>query len=374
MRPGILVARPPGRAVFRYAFTPTDAVWLARLVAGAGAQYRGRRQALLWSVLARFALYGRGAVSLSDFVRRLAPSLPRAPWQQLPRGARRLALAAFTGTLPGGDASGVVRVVPRGYAPGQTSPYTYGSGMYGQGSGYGQSGGQYGWSGEMEFEEPQPAPTPNTKPSPPTDEPAQTGADAQTTSPPPVDAGAPTMEPPADDAGAMVEGGDGGAEPPMGGEPPPPQASFDTQDGNRLVMNSDLLRSLMAAYRRRYPQWRWRHPYSQRWRYPNASQRYPAHWNRRYGVPGSWRQWPYGTRSTVARPLALRRALVNRVGRLARGARRIGTLRGVRSGQRFPVFGGRVGGRNYRIVTRPRGRLHNEIMLVRQDKLAQELS
>lgn len=370
MRPGILVARPPGRAVFRYVFTPTDAVWLGRLLAGAGAQYRGRRQSLLWSVLARFALYGRGAVSLSDFVRRFAPSLPRVPWQQLPRGARRLALAAFTGTLPGGDPSGVVRVVPRGYAPGQGSPYTYGSRMYGQGTtGYGQGGGQYGWSGEMEFEEP--APTPNTKPSPSPDEPAPTGADSQTSSPPPVDAGAPSMEPPPDDGGAIADGGDAGAEPPMGDEPAPPPASFDTQDGNRLVLNSDLMRRLMAAYRRRYP--RWRYPYAQRWRYPYAGQRYPANWYQRSRVPGSWRQWPYGTRTALARPLALRRALVNRVARLAGGARRIGTLRGVRSGRRFPVFGGRVGGRNYRIVTRPRGRLQNEIMLVRHDKLAQEL-
>jgi hypothetical protein len=38
------------------------------------------------------------------------------------------------------------------------------------------------------------------------------------------------------------------------------------------------------------------------------------------------------------------------------------------------VFGGRVGGQRYRIVTRPRGRVRHEIMLVRRGALEQELT
>jgi hypothetical protein len=49
-------------------------------------------------------------------------------------------------------------------------------------------------------------------------------------------------------------------------------------------------------------------------------------------------------------------------------------LRAVGSGKRYPVFGGRLGGRTYRIVTRPRGRLQHEIMLVRSGELQQELT
>ena len=60
--------------------------------------------------------------------------------------------------------------------------------------------------------------------------------------------------------------------------------------------------------------------------------------------------------------------------RLARNARRVGTLRAVRSGRRYPVFGGQVAGRNYRIITRPRGGVRHEIMAVRGGELQQELA
>jgi hypothetical protein len=60
--------------------------------------------------------------------------------------------------------------------------------------------------------------------------------------------------------------------------------------------------------------------------------------------------------------------------RLAQNARRIGMLRSVRSGRRYPVFGGRVAGRNFRIVTRPRGGVRHEIIAVRGGALQQELA
>jgi hypothetical protein len=60
------------------------------------------------------------------------------------------------------------------------------------------------------------------------------------------------------------------------------------------------------------------------------------------------------------------RTSMGRLAGLARGARRIGTLRNRRSGKRYPVFAGQAGGRRYGIVTRPaRGRRGGDIVAVR---------
>lgn len=73
-----------------------------------------------------------------------------------------------------------------------------------------------------------------------------------------------------------------------------------------------------------------------------------------------------GGRGRVRRDVASdpRRAVARRVGQIAKGARRVGTLRSRRTGRRYPVFGARSGGRSYRIVTRPRGARQNEIVLI----------
>lgn len=60
-----------------------------------------------------------------------------------------------------------------------------------------------------------------------------------------------------------------------------------------------------------------------------------------------------------------RRAALRQLGWMARGARRVGSLRNRRTGARFPVFSARAGGRSFNIVTRPRGRWQGEIVLVR---------
>jgi hypothetical protein len=74
-----------------------------------------------------------------------------------------------------------------------------------------------------------------------------------------------------------------------------------------------------------------------------------------------------------ARPVR-RPPIARRIGTLASGARRIGTLRSRQSGRRYPVFGGRAGGKPYRIITRPRGGMRFEIMAVRSGQLEPELT
>lgn len=82
-------------------------------------------------------------------------------------------------------------------------------------------------------------------------------------------------------------------------------------------------------------------------------------------------RWPWGPR----RPRPRRRPppAIERLGRLATGARRIGTLRHRRSGARLPVYRGRLGRRSYRIVARPRGGLRREIVLIRPDSVHGEM-
>ncbi|HLL81070.1 MAG TPA: hypothetical protein VK420_00410, partial [Longimicrobium sp.] len=60
------------------------------------------------------------------------------------------------------------------------------------------------------------------------------------------------------------------------------------------------------------------------------------------------------------------RTSMGRLAGLARGARRIGTLRNRRSGKGYPVFAGQAGGRRYGIVTKPaKGRRGGDIVAVR---------
>jgi hypothetical protein len=74
---------------------------------------------------------------------------------------------------------------------------------------------------------------------------------------------------------------------------------------------------------------------------------------RRWGRPRRPRQGPWPSRR------------LDRVGRLVAGARRIGTARSRRTGERFPLYGSRIGTRSWRIVARPRGGRSREIVLVR---------
>jgi hypothetical protein len=345
---GIIVAAPRGRARFQYAFTPADVVWLGRLLAvAASGPYRSRLRAILWRALARFASSERPGLSLAAFIQRLEPSLPRVPWAQLPPRARLLALAAGRGHLRRRHPNAPVQVMPRGgFAP----------------AGYGSGAPSYGWSGESELMETAP-PGDAQSPAPP--------------APPVVAAPAPDA-PPVGDAGAPADdmsADDGGTEPPMADEPMPAPASFDTRDGNRLDLNRRWLRALMRRWRRSgqwpgvpqvgysgQPSWRAGYPYTGYQGSPYA--RYP------YARPaaGGW-----AARPGVRPPLGAASTLVGRLRRLARNARRVGTLRAVASGRRYPVFGGRIAGRNYRIVARPRG-LRNEIMAVRAGELQQELA
>jgi hypothetical protein len=374
---GMLVAAPGGRARVQYAFTPADVVWLARLLAAASSgPHRGRVRAILWRALARFAFTRRPGLSLAAFIQQLEPSLPRAPWGQLPDGARHLALAAGRGQLTRRRPNAPVQVMPHGgYAP-QGGGY---GGGYGHG-GYGYGGPRpYGWRGEAELMEAAPpgAPAPDppaqstpAQPAPTRD--ARTGQDAG-----PVQAG-PDQTGPAqtgaddvpDDGGAMVP-------PPVADEPMPPPSSFDTMDGNRLDVNPQWLRSLLRRWRRRHPGWwggagRSGYPGAPNWRarYPYARPSYGARQPWRYpGTTGAW-----GRRPVARAPFGTGGTLVGRLGRLARNARRVGTLRAVGSGRRYPVFGGRVAGRNFRIITRPRGGMRHEIMAVRGSALQQELA
>jgi hypothetical protein len=294
-------------------------------------------------------------MTVGDFVQRLVPSLPRVSWAQLPPRARRLVIAAVTGVLSRPSPSSFVSVMPRGGSQTQSAAHSYGP-----------SGTRYGWRGEAELMESAPADA-----SASSEEPAQASTPSGPAPTPSSRAGATPPEEPADaapagDTAAAAPDASDAGEPPQADEPvPATPATFGTADGNTLTLTPDLLRQLLDRFRRRYPDWRRR--------------RYPYWWYRRDQrpmSPASRRWWgrPVWRRPGFVRPWSARQAIVGRFGRLARGARRIGALRSVRSGRRFPVFGGRVGGQRYRIVTRPRGRVRHEIMLVRRGALEQELT
>jgi len=132
---------------FSYQFTPTDALWLARLLVGeAGGRDDPDNRAVVWALFNRFALFWyRTKPDLTSFLRAYStvlqpvlnsagaaqrhylsadfkrtggtyadqkhPEIPRGqlqrhldlqarPWEQLPEAARRLALAAMSGRIP----------------------------------------------------------------------------------------------------------------------------------------------------------------------------------------------------------------------------------------------------------------------------------
>jgi hypothetical protein len=327
----------------QYAFTPADVVWLARLLTAASSgPYRGRGRAILWRALARFASSRRPGLSLAAFIQQLEPSLPRAPWSQLPRRARALALAAARGHLRRRHPNAAVQVMPAsGYG---TPAFGYGAHR------------SYGWTGESESELMEAAP-----PNPPAEPPA--GAPSLAAPPPemPPDAGGDLAADAVDDLTADDDAAP--MEPPPLDEPLPAPASFGTLDGNRLDLNRLWLRRLLRSWRRRTGWWN-RHGGRGGWGGPSWRRRAPyAGYRHARGVHGQrWRSPAAG------------RVLVGRLRTLARNARRVGTLRSVRSGRRYPVFGGRVAGRNFRIIARPRGGLRHEIMAVRGSELQQELA
>jgi hypothetical protein len=182
-----------------------------------------------------------------------------------------------------------------------------------------------------------------------------------------------------------------------------PPADFNTADGNTLSLTPQLIQQLLATLRRhprrywlkKYPWLRqafgsggsgWQPWAGPQWGGPQwtgrawttspwAGQQRPwsgGVWSGRPWRGRYWRGRPLISPSTVARPWLARRPIVQRMRQLARSSRKIGALRSRRTGRRYPVFGARSGGRNYRIVTRPRRGMQHEIVLVRSGPLAAE--
>lgn len=349
MRFGILTAAFPGRAAFRYAFTPADVVWVARfIVATGGDRDPARRRYQIWKLFERFASYAyryqavaggqaQDTSSFRGFMRRYMPSLPRTPWNELPAAARGFAVAVASGRFGRSTASSIVTVEPAGawqssigggYSPYSSSPQYR---PYSQHSPY---------SREAELMEVTPG-DPSGQPDPATDRKGrrrQADVPPPPAAPDPAGAPPPTMTAPPDDPGADALGaqdaGDFGDDPDAS-EPQEP-SSFTAMDGSQLVLPPNLLRGLIGRRRRWY-----------RNRFMNAQSSRPF-------------------------PFMRHRSIASHLSQLARRSRRIGTLRHRTSGRRYPVFGGRAGNRNFRIVTRPRGGMHFEIMNVQSHELAPE--
>ena len=406
MRFGILMAVLPGRAPFRYRFTAQDALWLGRYLAAAGPRARGRRRMLAWRAMQHFvdASGQMGSITFGEFVQQRAPSIPRAPWQALSPRTRALAIAATTGRLApvAGDQRVFVRpprVARAAYAP--TGPrWSQGDYQHEYEQEYGQDYEQeYGQNYEQEYEHeyeaaPGETPPPNEAPqSPPT--PPTNGTQ------PPVEASN------APDADAWPDGSDG--EPPMDEPPPGPPVDFNTADGNTLSLTPQLIQQVLAALRR-YPRHYWRRKYPWLGQALTGSGSGWQPWSGRQWTGSAWTTRPYwgqrpwlgawsgqtwrarpgviarprgafgawGGRPLMSSPMNARRwqagrPIVQRMRQLARASRKIGTLRSRRTGQRYPVFGARSGGRNYRIVTRPRRNgMQHEIVLVRSGPFGAE--
>ncbi|HEX2076511.1 MAG TPA: hypothetical protein VHG08_02345, partial [Longimicrobium sp.] len=80
----------------------------------------------------------------------------------------------------------------------------------------------------------------------------------------------------------------------------------------------------------------------------------PIHlWGGPWLPPRTWLRWR-------------RRHWFPRFARMVRTARPVGTLR-ARSGARYPVYRGRMGGRTFRMVARPRGRMRYEVMAMEEE-------
>lgn len=364
---GTLTAAYPGRAAIRYALTPPDVGAIARFIVGTGADRdSSRRRELVWRLLERFASVADRYPSLRDFVVQRLPSLPRITWNELPAVARDVAIAAASGRF-GRSPSGAVSVEPAGawqpstvtsYPSGYAAP-VYAPPVYGRGypawrypiatvrdhrhpvyrRGYTPS------RREMEMETtPPPDANANAQPDeravtppPPPPRRRRHATNGNGTSPPVEQPPAPIAAtpdpnlaqmaaplPPSDDAGDFADdaGDDALAD---------DSTAFTTLDGNQLTMSPRFLRGFVRRRRRR-------------------------------------RQQHFPMSSGFNRSLFRGRPLASRLGRLVQRTRRIGTLRHRSTGRRFPVFGGRVGSRNFHIVARRRG-TQFEIMGVRSEAL-----
>lgn len=348
MRFGILTAAFPGRAAFRYAFTPADIVWVARfIVATGGDRDPARRRYQIWRLFERFASYAyryqanaggqaQDTWSFRGFMRRYMSSVPRTPWNELPAAARGFAVAVASGRFGRPTTSSIVTVEPSGA---WQSPVGGGYAPYSSRPQYGSYSQYSPYSREAELMEV----TPGDGSPPPDSLQDRKGRRRQADVPPPppiadpASAPPPTMTAPPDDPDADALGGqdagDFGDDP--GASEPQEPSSFTAMDGSQLVLNPNLLRGLNGRRRRWYQN-----------RFANAqSSRFP-----------------------FMRP----RSIATQLAQLARRSQRIGTLRHRTSGRRYPVFGGRAGNRNFRIVTRPRGGMHFEIMNVQSHELAPE--
>jgi hypothetical protein len=74
---GTLTSNGPGKTPFRYAFTPEDALWLARMIMGEAGSGSPRDIAgVIWAAFNNYALYWRGkGLSFADFIRRYSTPL-----------------------------------------------------------------------------------------------------------------------------------------------------------------------------------------------------------------------------------------------------------------------------------------------------------
>lgn len=159
----------------------------------------------------------------------------------------------------------------------------------------------------------------------------------------------PASDPERDDGAADSPAGEPTDEPAAAGpEPAAPDEeppAWTTADGDVLCLPVPV----WLRWRRRFlPVLRWP---------PRGPARSP--WPPRRPRRARRTGWP-----PMPRP---RPRAVDRLARLAAGARRVGTLRQRGSGGRLPVYRSRLGGRSYRIVARPRGGLRSEIVLVRPE-------
>jgi hypothetical protein len=196
-------------------------------------------------------------------------------------------------------------------------------------------------------------------------------------------------------------------EPPADDQPMEPPQAFGTQDGNTLMFPPSVLRyySRYRRWPRRWVNW-WRQNQGQWPRYWQGQGQGQGQWGRpwqgQWGRPwygsGQWRnyqgRWPgrvynagyntgytgynaynryrYNVPQAGVRSWVRQSPAVRQVRQMIRNAQRVGTLRNVRSGVRYPVFGGRVGRQNYRIITRQQGGMRHEVMAIRHGALEPE--
>jgi hypothetical protein len=390
---GILIAAVPGRQNFQYALTAQDAAWLARVVARrAQRQPGGDESAFIWRVLNRFATEARGSYpALHEFIRQRSPGITHVPWSALPGEVRRLVLLVVSGRVQSPSSQLTVRPAQGGwqqggwqqggwqqggYLPDVGQTWVQGRPRYYQTTWRGRTyprGGAWRRRRGVMYET---APTGNGSGGDSGGDTGGGGGGGQqpvgTTEPTNTNTGAPPDQ-------NVDQGGD------VGTDVADSDGGFQTPDGNTLVLTPDLLRSLITQFRRRRRR-RGFVPFQAGFSPLQAGLQAGFQGGFQPGFqsgfqPGFQSGFPGGFQPGFRRGFrpgfgfGRRRFLpiASRIGTLARGARRIGTLRSRRTGARFPVFGGRVGRKNFRIVTRPRGGARFEIMTVRNGELEGEL-